>query len=180
MISVLGPAARAAGRMTRSPGFVAETAGHAAASGIGNLNVKANFFEQFLFAVVAEYRALVAVDLDEGLRLQAGRLVAGLAEEFGERNALSGQPPRVEIVGVEVDQFVAERGQAARLQADHRHARTDRLAQLVHDTAQPPPGGPQHAVVEPGPSAAELAVGDRYPVPGGLQYLGSCYAHLGG
>ena len=122
---------------------------------------------------------MVTVHLDQRAAAQLRRLVVPGGQELPERVALPAEPARIQVVGEQVDQLVAEDGQAARLQPDHRRPGRDRFAQVVDDPPQPPPGGRQHPVVVQRAAAAQPLFRQPHGVPGVLQDADRGDADLG-
>jgi hypothetical protein len=73
------------------------------------------------------------------------------------------------VVGKEVEEFVAEDGDATRLETDNRDAGFDLGFELVENFEEQSLGAVEHAEVVEGASAAEVGAGDTDGVSGGFE-----------
>src|SRR5262249_34388932 len=121
----------------------AEGAGHAAAAGVEDLEVKAELLENRLLVGSFQDGLVVAVGVDQGLAPQPGRPIVFyfLVEELAQHERLLAQALGVLVAGKQAQQLVAKDGYAARLQPDDRDASLDPWLQRLEDLAQQAFGG---------------------------------------
>jgi hypothetical protein len=134
-------------------GLEAERAGHAAAAGVGVLDLQAELLQHLLHAIPWDERLLVAVPVEKSLPTQRRQAVEGAVahQQLAQQEDLLGEAPGVFVVGEEVDQLVAEDRRAARLQAHHRRAGPDLVPQLVEDLPERDPTDPVRTPTAPEP-----------------------------
>ncbi len=116
----------------------AEGSGHAAASGGGRLEVDAEAVEERLFGGHLHDRLVMAVSVEQGFAAELReRGVAGVVvEEFAEQECLFAQGLGALVVREEVEEFVAEDGDAAGFESDDGDAGFDLGLELVEDVEE--------------------------------------------
>ena len=90
-------------------------------------------------------------------------------KEFAEQEGLAGQGLRAFVVGEEVEEFVAEDGDAAGFEADDGDTGFDFGGEFVEDLEQEGLSAVEHAVVVEGASAAEVGAWDDDLEAGGFE-----------
>jgi len=151
--------------------FEAKGAGHAAASGRGRLEVDADAAEEGFFGGHLHDGFVMAVAMEKSF---AGELrergVAGVVlEKLAEQEGLLAQGLGALVVGEEVEEFVAEDGDAAGLEADDGDSGFNFGFELVEDFEQKALGAIEHAEVVEGTAAAEIGLRYRDAEAGGLE-----------
>src|ERR1700688_2970243 len=98
----------------------AERAGHAAASRSRSLEVDAHAAQERLFGGHLHDGLVMAVSVEQSLALELrkGRVSGVVFQELAEQKRLAGESLGALVVREEVDEFVAENGDAAGLEAD--------------------------------------------------------------
>jgi hypothetical protein len=96
----------------------AEGAGHAAAAGGGRVEIDANAAEERFFRSHLHERFVMAVSVEEGFAVQAGKLDLVGLQEFAQQESLLREGAGARVLGEQVAEFVAKDGDAARLQTD--------------------------------------------------------------
>src|SRR5579872_6445037 len=150
----------------------AEGSGHPTAAGSGRLEVDAEAAQERLFSGHLHHRFVVAVAVEQGLARklrERGTSTQFLFEEFAEQESLLAQGLSACIVRKEVDQFVAEDGDAAGFESDDGDAGFDFGLELVEDFEQKAFGAVEHAEVVEGASATEVRLGNEDAESGGLE-----------
>jgi diadenosine tetraphosphatase ApaH/serine/threonine PP2A family protein phosphatase len=150
-----------------------EGAGHAAASRGGRLEIDANAAQEGFFGGHLHDRLVMAVAVEQGF---AGELrergeARVVLEEFAEQERLFAQGLGALVVREEIEEFVAENGDAAGLESDDRDSGFDLGFELVEDIEQETLGAVEHAEVVERASAAEIGLGDEDVVSGGFEHL---------
>jgi hypothetical protein len=117
----------------------------------------------------------MAVSVEESFAVHLGqRSVVGVwaefsLEEFAEQESLLAQGLGAVVVGEEVEEFVAEDGDAAGLESDDGDAGFDFGFELIEDFEQEALGAVEHAEVVERAAAAEVGLRNRDSVSGGFE-----------
>ena len=90
-------------------------------------------------------------------------------EEFAEQERLPRQGLGALVVGEEIEEFVAEDGDAAGFEADDGDSGFDLGREFVEDVEQQSFGAVEHAEVVERASAAEVGLGDDDRIAGGFE-----------
>lgn len=90
-------------------------------------------------------------------------------EKFTEQKNLAGQGLRTFVVGKQIEELVAEDGDATGLEADDGNAGFDFGGERVENLQQERLGAVEHAVVVEGAAAAEIGFRNDYLEPGGFE-----------
>jgi hypothetical protein len=124
----------------------------------------------------------MAVSMKESLTGELRKLGVGaelLLEEFAEQKRLLAQGSRAPVVREKVDEFVAEDGNAAWLQADYGNSGLNLWFELVEDFQKEALGTVKHAEIVKRASAAEVRARDEYVEPRGLEDLDGSFGSRG-
>ena len=151
-----------------------ERSGHAAASGSGRLELNAEATQQRFLGGHLHDRLVMAVAVEHGFARKLRECRAGaelLFEEFAEQESLLAQGLGAGVVRKQVDEFVAEDGDAGGLKPDDGDAGFDLGLELVEDFEQKALCAIEHAEVVEGASATEVRLGHEDAESGGLENL---------
>jgi hypothetical protein len=116
----------------------------------------------------------MAVPVEQGLARELGQCRAGsefLLEKFAEQESLLAQGLGALVVRKEVNEFVAEDGDAAGFESNDGDAGFDLGFELVEDFEQQALGAIEHAKVVEGASATEVGLRDEDTESGGFEDL---------
>jgi hypothetical protein len=136
------------------------------------LEVDADAVEEGFFGGHLHDGSVVAVSVEEGFAVELrerGVVVQILFEEFAEEESLFAQGLCAVVVREEVEEFVAEDGDAAGLESDDRDSGFDLGGEFVEDVEEQGLGAVEHAEVVERASAAEVGLGEEDAVPGGFE-----------
>ena len=151
--------------------FEAKRTGHAAAAGRGSLEVDADAAQDSLFGGHFHEGFVVTVAVKDGFAIkprQWNMLGAGF-EKFAEQEGLARQGLGEFVVGKEIDEFVAEDGDAAGFEADDGYSGFDFRREFVEDLEQERLGAVEHAEVVERAAAAEIDTRDDHSEASGFE-----------
>lgn len=109
--------------------------------------------------------------MEDGLAIEFGwSEVWGVSfEKFAEQKSLTGERLGSRVVGKEVEEFVAEDGDAAGFEADDGRTGGDLRGEFVENFQEKRLGAVEHAVVVERAAAAEVGRGEGDAEAGGFQ-----------
>jgi hypothetical protein len=111
----------------------------------------------------------VSVEESFAVQLRQRRVVRVSVEELAEQESLLAQGLGALVVGEEVEEFIAEDGNATGLESDDRDFGFDFGREFVEDVEQKGFGAVEHAEVVERASAAEGGAGEEDAVSGGFE-----------
>ena len=160
-----------AAEMSYLSSLEAEGASHAAASRSGGLEVDADAAQQRFLGGHLHDGLVMAVSVQQRLALEVRqRRIPGVEfEKFAEQEGLLAQGLGALVVREEVEQFVAEDGDAAGLESDDGDARFDLGLEFVEDIEQQGFRAVEHAEVVEWAAAAEVGLREDDVVSGGFE-----------
>ena len=115
----------------------------------------------------------MTVAVEHDLPRRTRRYVSGELpeEELAHQKRLARQPPRIRIVRKQIDELVAEHGEAAWLEHDDWRARLEVRAERLQDFAQLMLCTIEKAVIVERPPAAERTIRKRDVAPGRFEHV---------
>jgi hypothetical protein len=150
----------------------AEGSGHAATSGSWGGEINTETTEERFFGGHLHERLVMAVAVDQGFAIQLRQsCVRGdfLLEEFAEQERLTAQGLSAVVVWKEIDEFVAEDGDAAGFETYDGDSGFDLGLERVEDFEEQTLGAVEHAEVVEGASAAEVGARDENAEASGFE-----------
>jgi hypothetical protein len=117
---------------------------------------------------------VVAVSVEQGVAGELRKLCVGseiLLEELAQEECLLAESLGAFVVGEQINEFVAEDGDAAWFEADNGDSGRDLGLELVEDFEKQTFGAVEHAEIVEGASAAEIRTGDQDTESGGFEDL---------
>jgi hypothetical protein len=136
------------------------------------LEIDAEAVEERFFGSHFHNGFVMAVSVEQGFARELRELRVGsefLFEEFAEQESLFAQGLGALVVREEVEEFVAEDGNAAGLESDDRDSGFDLGSESVENVEEQGFGAIEHAEVVERASATERGAGDEDVVSGSLE-----------
>src|ERR1017187_5114545 len=149
----------------------AEGASHSATSWGGSLEIDADAAQQRLLGSHFHDGLVMTVSVQQRLALEAREWrVAGVVfEKLAEQKRLPRERLRALVVREEVEQFVAENGDTARLKSDYRDSRFNLGRKCVEDFEEQRLRSVEHAEVIQWTTTTEIRLRKDHPVSRGFE-----------
>ena len=151
--------------------FKAEGAGHAAATGIENLEVPRRFFKDLALGRESHDGFMMTMSVDDRFTVDAPRAPVWpvTLQKLAQRHGLTGKAFRCLVMREQVRQLVAKHCDATWLQAHNRNPCSDVVLKGIENLPQLALGEIQHPEVVQRPAATERTGRNLYAASGRFQ-----------
>src|SRR5262249_28563414 len=122
-------------------GFEPERAGQTTAARVEHVVLQSGLIEQLLVQLHLDQRLVMAVPVNQSapIKMRDVKVRRSFFEEFGQPKCLILEPNGLFVLREEVDQFIPEDGDAARLQAHEGNSFFDWVFERLQNLPELPP-----------------------------------------